>query len=298
MDLLFLGMSHHPETGKPCPNCGHAADLNYCAQCGQETHLHKETFWGLILHFVAHYFHYDSKFWQTIKALIAMPGQLTVAYWNQQRARYIPPISLYIFISTLYFIISYATMPGNIKNMADSKYGHMADSMMASKKTPDIVTTVTDERTGKTITTTTTRPHFNNIMQASEMIEKISHHMPKVYFFMVPFFAFLLKLFFIRRKDLYFVDHAIYSLHFHSLAFFVMMIQSLLGTISFILLFTGPLVYLFFIIYSTMAMKRVYAISKGKAVLYTFLLGIIYSLVTAIITMVLLIIFYQDMFIY
>lgn len=45
-----------------CPNCGYSASGNYCANCGQQTQLHKDTFWGLIGHFAGHYFHYDSKF--------------------------------------------------------------------------------------------------------------------------------------------------------------------------------------------------------------------------------------------
>ena len=74
-----------------CPNCGYPATGNYCASCGQQNHLHKDTFWGLISHFTAHYFHYDSKFWKTIKALIFSPGTLTLAYQQKKRQRYIPP---------------------------------------------------------------------------------------------------------------------------------------------------------------------------------------------------------------
>jgi predicted amidophosphoribosyltransferase len=55
-------MSADTETEKLCPNCGYKANLNYCAQCGQATRLHKDTFWGLLVHFVSDYFHYDSKF--------------------------------------------------------------------------------------------------------------------------------------------------------------------------------------------------------------------------------------------
>ena len=92
-----MSAENHNEE-KRCPNCGHIADLNYCPQCGQATHLHKDTFWGMVVHFVGHYFHYDSKFWQTLKDLVKHPGKLTVAYWEKKRARYLPPISLYIFV--------------------------------------------------------------------------------------------------------------------------------------------------------------------------------------------------------
>ena len=98
-------MSQHTES-MICPNCGSVASDNYCAHCGQENHLHKETFWGLVAHFIGHYFHYDSKFWQTMKALWFSPGKLTLAYMNKKRMRYIPPVSLYIFISAVYFLLA------------------------------------------------------------------------------------------------------------------------------------------------------------------------------------------------
>ena len=73
-------MSYNKDKVIVCPNCGYEANYNYCAQCGQETHLHKDTFWGLVTHFVSHYFHYDSKLWTTVKTLVAKPGELTLAY--------------------------------------------------------------------------------------------------------------------------------------------------------------------------------------------------------------------------
>src|ERR1700743_3096572 len=74
------------------------------------------------MHFLGHYFHYDSKFLQTMKALWFSPGKLTIAYWNKQRMRYISPVSLYIFISAVYFLISFSMPKENIEiNANDAK---------------------------------------------------------------------------------------------------------------------------------------------------------------------------------
>jgi len=100
-------MSDEPEKQEYiCPNCGSVASGNYCPQCGQETHLHKDTFLGMIAHFVEHYFHYDSKFWKTLKTLLFYPGKLTLEYRAKRRQRYISPISLYIFVTVIFFLIS------------------------------------------------------------------------------------------------------------------------------------------------------------------------------------------------
>lgn len=254
-------MSHNPEAAIVCPNCGYHAVYNYCAQCGQETHLHKETFIGLVVHFVAHYFHYDSKFWKTIKTLITKPGQLTVAYWNKQRARYIPPISLYVFISTIYFIVSVFTMPAAMHRVEEAMMTYDFSAIPALKESG-----------------------VNNKELVAEMQRKMvdvqtaMHHLPKVFFFLVPFFALLQKLFFIRRKDLFFVDHAVYSLHFHSLCFIVFLLQALFNSLLFTPL-TGFVCFLFFFIYSIQALRYVYKISVGKAIGYSLLSGIIYLMI-------------------
>lgn len=66
--------------------------------------MHKETFWHILTHFIGHYFHYDSKFWVTLKTLCFYPGKLTLAYHNHQRMKYIPPVNLYIFVSVVFFL--------------------------------------------------------------------------------------------------------------------------------------------------------------------------------------------------
>src|SRR5690349_6105601 len=105
-------MKPTPHNSEPseiiCPNCGYHADRNYCAQCGQPTHLHEESFWGMVMHFVGHYFHYDSKFWKTLVTLWFKPGVLTQAYLQKQRMRFIPPISLYIFITAVFFLVMFS----------------------------------------------------------------------------------------------------------------------------------------------------------------------------------------------
>ena len=93
-----------------CPNCDHIATGNYCSQCGQATHLHNDSFLGLVAHFISHYFHFENKFWVTLKTLIIHPGSLDIAYFKKQRERYIQPISLYIFISVAFFIVAAYTV--------------------------------------------------------------------------------------------------------------------------------------------------------------------------------------------
>jgi hypothetical protein len=91
-------------THSTCPNCGASVTGKYCSECGQKQEMHRETFWHILTHFVGHYFHYDSKFWVTLKTLCFYPGKLTLAYHNHQRMKYIPPVNLYIFVSVVFFL--------------------------------------------------------------------------------------------------------------------------------------------------------------------------------------------------
>ncbi|MCZ4243640.1 DUF3667 domain-containing protein [Pedobacter punctiformis] len=88
-----------------CLNCGAQVEKHYCSDCGQPNLELKENFWQFISHSIAHYFHFDNKFFQTLKPLITQPGQVTLDYLAGKRARYINPVSMYIFVSIVYFLI-------------------------------------------------------------------------------------------------------------------------------------------------------------------------------------------------
>ncbi|WP_443939026.1 DUF3667 domain-containing protein [Pedobacter sp. MW01-1-1] len=88
-----------------CLNCGTHVEKHYCTNCGQPNLELKENFWAFISHSIAHYFHFDNKFFSTLKTLIIEPGKVTLDYLAGRRARYINPVSMYIFVSIIYFLI-------------------------------------------------------------------------------------------------------------------------------------------------------------------------------------------------
>ncbi|KLT64182.1 DUF3667 domain-containing protein [Pedobacter sp. BMA] len=91
-----------------CLNCGSHVEKHYCSDCGQPNLELKESFWGFISHSIAHYFHFDNKFFQTLTPLLTQPGQVTLDYLAGKRARYINPVSMYIFVSIVYFLVAYS----------------------------------------------------------------------------------------------------------------------------------------------------------------------------------------------
>ncbi|RYD56413.1 MAG: DUF3667 domain-containing protein [Sphingobacteriales bacterium] len=301
-------MSHNPHAEIVCPNCGHHATYNYCAQCGQPTHLHKDTFLGLILHFVAHYFHYDSKFWKTLKTLWLKPGALTIAYREKKRMRYIDPISLYIFVSAVFFLFFFSR--------AEKKYDKIIEQQTETtieSKTKD--STVTSDRgaqleklfenEGDSISTLSAsktvqavdsgEDENDNFRRAADKLNNrpenlryfiagLMHNIPKVIFFMIPVMALILKLLFIRRKNSFFVDHGIFALHFHTFWFSIMLIK-VLNPIDVIDNMLGKILILVGMIYFIVSAKRIYEISYRRSIFYSIIVGFLYATILLVVSL-------------
>ncbi|MBK9175730.1 MAG: DUF3667 domain-containing protein [Flavobacteriales bacterium] len=88
-----------------CPNCDAAMrpDDGYCARCGQ-TAVGDNSFRHFVDQFLGDYFTFDSKITRSLKPLL-FAGQLTLEYMRGRRARYIPPLRLFIFLSVLFFLV-------------------------------------------------------------------------------------------------------------------------------------------------------------------------------------------------
>ena len=110
-------------------------------------------------------------------------------------------------------------------------------------------------------------------------MEKMTHNFPKVFFILLPFFALLLKLVYIR-KPFFYIDHVIFSLHFHAILFLVLDLQKLLSKIlpknstAFVLL--GVVAALS--IYLFLSMRRVYHSSVVKTLIKQVLVFSVYGL--------------------
>lgn len=95
-------------TDSNCLNCGSTVTGKFCSNCGQENLDLKESFWHMLTHSVADYFHFDSKFFKTMKPLFFKPGFLTNEYNAGRRTTYLHPIRMYIFISIIFFLFVFS----------------------------------------------------------------------------------------------------------------------------------------------------------------------------------------------
>jgi hypothetical protein len=100
----------------------------------------------------------------------------------------------------------------------------------------------------------------NRLQGSGTFGENLQKTFPKLIFILIPFFALLLKILYVRKKIPYF-DHLIFSVHFLSCAFLLLLISEL-G--SFIGDWVNLVVYFLLMVYLYFALLRVYHQKKWK----------------------------------
>ena len=90
-----------------CTDCGETVSGNFCAHCGQPTHVHRSLLHlgEELLHGVMHF---DGRIWRTVPLLVLNPGRLTREWVEGKRSRYVSPLGLFLFtIFLMFFILSF-----------------------------------------------------------------------------------------------------------------------------------------------------------------------------------------------
>ncbi len=130
---------------KDCLNCGHVVEENFCPHCGQENIVVKEDAFHMVTHAIADYFHFEHKFFGTIKPLLLKPGQLTSSYVAGKRVSFIHPIRLYIFVSIVFFLVVLSGTKFDEDNSDDKVKPKASTTKIASKsKTKDTALTAAE----------------------------------------------------------------------------------------------------------------------------------------------------------
>ncbi len=91
---------------RPCPNCNELLWGQYCASCGQRARVRMITFWELLKDAGDLIASLDSRIWRTLGLLMFRPGRLTLDYLQGKRARFVPPMRLFISATLVFFFIA------------------------------------------------------------------------------------------------------------------------------------------------------------------------------------------------
>ncbi|NVJ99395.1 MAG: DUF3667 domain-containing protein [Alphaproteobacteria bacterium] len=93
------------ETGSLCSNCNAPLTGPFCHICGQKDDDLKRPIWTLIREILDDVISTDSRLFKTLILLVLVPGGLTRAFRDGRRARFVPPLRLYLVISIMFFVI-------------------------------------------------------------------------------------------------------------------------------------------------------------------------------------------------
>jgi hypothetical protein len=305
------------DTVTECPNCGGANLERFCANCGQDNKVSVVSFGKMLHDFFGDLFNFDSRMFNSLWPLLVRPGLLTKEYLAGRRARFIPPVRMYLFTSLFFFGVVALFVTSDQIDFGDDDRPRAAAPASAAAAPPslpradapatassqgDFGIRVNGDRADVEFTDADTGwlkdaedRASHNVLKLKDdpdyrqlFIERGVGNLPVMMFLLLPVFALLLKVLYVRSGR-YYVEHLIYSLHLHCQVFLVL--GSLLAWVLVLDMFErqpevpGPLVAAFwtwFVLYPWFAMRRVYGQGWFKTTAKYLLLGVSYVVLLAI----------------
>jgi hypothetical protein len=242
-------------TATECANCSTPVSGEFCGHCGQENKVYLRGFHKVLGDFLGDLFNFDSRLFGSLWPLLVRPGLLTKEYLAGRRVRFIPPVRMYLFSSLFFFgMVAFFVSSGRLdlsdqaerEAAADiakeraSEVATPAPPTAAATRPPD-ATTDDDGGFGIRVNGDDTNVQFtddesgwlkdaedratHNVKKLREdkdfrqlFVERGVGNLPLMMFLLLPVYALLLKLLYLRSGR-YYVEHIIYALHIHSFLF-------------------------------------------------------------------------------
>ncbi|WP_240333505.1 DUF3667 domain-containing protein [Salinibacter ruber] len=307
-----------PSSGAPedqCENCGALLHGPYCSQCGQKAAERVVPLWHMLNEALEAVIELDMRVLWTLPKFLFLPGRLTKEYINGRRKRYIRPFRLYLFTTFVLFTVLALTAGSGVQVPFNPQMSPaQADTVQVETGMAGMDTTAVAsapwffgspeqrERWARSFRQNPgtvdvlfggaeTQARLEPLLRAKvaeairnprDLIGGMIDRGPYVMFLMLPVFAFLLKLLYIRRGRLY-VEHLIFSLHLHAFAFFAFTVGILLGEVEAPWVQTAATwVELAPLLYLVVAMGHVYEQGLIKSTIKAFLLLLVYSIMLLI----------------
>jgi hypothetical protein len=256
----------------------------------------------------------DMRVIHTFPKFVFLPGRLTKEYINGRRKRYIRPFRLYLFTTFLLFTVLALTAGQSFRFPFDPEMsaaqadtvqmesrGEAADTAAAAaapsvfgspeqreewaetiEKNPDAVNVqFGDPKTQARLERILRVKVAEALRNPRDLIGSMIDRGPYAMFLMLPIFALLLKLLYVRRGRLY-VEHLIFSLHVHAfsfVAFTVGILPLLRRAEAGWLHVAADWIELSPLLYLVLAMAHVYEQGFIKSTIKAFLLLLIYSII-------------------
>jgi hypothetical protein len=229
--------------------------------------------------------------WSTILALLFKPGFLTREFLSGRRARYLPPLRLYLVLSVLFFLIlglspheprvvsiqsgagapSVVLVPPNEVEEFRAKPGETPQQREERICTPDY------DGPARSLVLPSMKQACRKFVAdgGRAAAEAFVHNLPRALFILLPALALVMKAMY-RRPRHYYVEHLLFFLHNHAFGFLVFALLILVT--RFVPAAAGTwltvIVWLYVPYYFFVSMQRVYGqgrwLTFGKLAVLSF----------------------------
>jgi hypothetical protein len=292
-----------------CPNCYHPDPGEYCPQCGQKQAGRRMTVRQLLSEFIDDQFGVNRRLPKTLKLLISKPGFLTAEYFEGRVQQYIPPLRLYLLMSLLFFALFLTSESAGVSIQEERRQlqeelardtalqrrvqmGRQRGPMIGIRIDPTDTDNWLEEPDVNLGIAALNRAAKRKLKEYAvfgeeegtrRLMRDVVAEMPKVFFVLLPLYAFLLWLFF-RRQRRFYVEHFIMGLHLHSFGFLALMPGTTLDLpfmpkfVSNVAEVVSTIAFLWIMVYIFLAMRRVYRQGRLMTTLKYFCLWILYSI--------------------
>lgn len=276
---------------KECQNCGYKDRGNFCSNCGQSfAELNRPL--KDILAEVGDIVNLDSRIFRSIPPFLFKPGFLTREYLAGKRKKYMSPFRLYLLMSLLFFFLAQSTSK-KITEAGDNWLQVTADTtdMVRDDSTAieilkndsifkvDIDSTAINKSVRKAKRRKRLREGaIDALTNKTIFLQNFYRTISYVLFILMPVFALILKLLYVRRR-VYYIEHLMFSINMHS---FMLLVFSIMIIISQILKENSEYIAFMYIlvpVYFTAGMKCFYQQALWKIIMKELILGFIYFII-------------------
>src|SRR5262249_28834528 len=210
----------------------------FCGACGQRLEAPVHTLWHFTHVAAEDLTHADSRLWRTLGALVLRPGFLTAEFLAGRRARYLPPLRLYLVVSLAFFVLAAAVRPhaAAITFRDDDptpEYhdlgavgGEAATAGEAQKPGTVPPEKVCDNMNYNGPFESWLAPRLPDICRhvradhGRGLWEGVLHNLPRALFLFLPLLAGFMMLLYWRPRH-YYIEHLLFLVHNHANVFLV-----------------------------------------------------------------------------
>jgi hypothetical protein len=276
---------------KECQNCGYKDRGNFCSNCGQSFAALNRPMKDILAE-VGDIANFDSRIFRSIPPFLFKPGFLTREYLAGKRKKYMSPFRLYILMSLLFFFLAQSTSK-KITEAGDNWLQVTADTTDAIRDDSTVIEFLRNDSIFKvdidsTALTKSIRKAKRSkrlregaiaaLTNKTNFIRNFYRTISYVLFLLMPVFALLLKMLYIRRRVFY-IEHLMFSINMHSFMLLVFSMMIIIGQI--VKEHSGYVAYIFILVpvYFTAGMKRFYRQALWKILFKEMILAGIYLII-------------------